>query len=638
MRFLIHHIRRITLYLIFGIILGYIEHVTAQQLVCTNRNPEGHTPRKTEGDGGFRIIVVGNHSTRGNYAPNDVYTVTIQGIKTRYSTQKFTEFLLVAESEKQLTMGQAGLMTTGIFHIIDDYHSRFSDMCPDAVQNVNMQPKTEISVLWTAPSVLVASCVTFKATVVERPHVWHMDDGELTKTLCPVMPRRRQASRSSTFNRNAQAPTPENRVGETNSNPNMNKDVPTHMSPKIPPQTGTSNNTSNSGSPQAPSATVYPKLKCCACDEAKYEVRFEGVWSKDSHPKDFPENEWLLHFSDIIGASHSQDLLVWQPGETASEGLRQVAEWGATRHLENELKSKSQFINTIIKAKGLWHPNERGVTTAAFRVDKHHPLVSLVSMIGPSPDWIVGVSSHNLCLSNCTWLDEAVFDLYPYDAGTDSGITYMSPNTPTEPRQNIRPLTNSDPDDPRSPFYKVEPMRPFAKVHIRRQRIYPKNCNDNSTSSVDAHEIYLTENTEDSTRPECVVTDWTAWSDCSVLCGKGIRMRKRSYVLPMKADMFRCDRQLVEKEMCLGVEPSCAADNSSAFEEFESICAVTAWSDWTPCSHTCGKGTRSRTRRYKSHMGRKKCNLEMTQIRDYALYSLVEDLSIAAPSGLSVTP
>lgn len=56
---------------------------------------------------------------------------------------------------------------------------------------------------------------------------------------------------------------------------------------------------------------------------------------------------------------------------------------------------------------------------------RYHHLVSLASMLGPSPDWIVGISSINLCLINCSWINEISFDLEPFDAGTDSGITYM---------------------------------------------------------------------------------------------------------------------------------------------------------------------------------------------------------------------
>lgn len=47
------------------------------------------------------------------------------------------------------------------------------------------------------------------------------------------------------------------------------------------------------------------------------------------------------------------------------------------------------------------------------------------SSTGPSPDWVVGVNGLNLCLKNCSWIENLVVDLYPYDAGTDSGITYM---------------------------------------------------------------------------------------------------------------------------------------------------------------------------------------------------------------------
>ena len=46
-------------------------------------------------------------------------------------------------------------------------------------------------------------------------------------------------------------------------------------------------------------------------------------------------------------------------------------------------------------------------------------------MFGPSPDWCVGISSINLCLPDCSWVDERAFDLRPFDAGTDNGYTYM---------------------------------------------------------------------------------------------------------------------------------------------------------------------------------------------------------------------
>lgn len=60
---------------VLGVLFAYfIQSVYCQQLICENRNPEGHTQRKTEGDGGFRIVIVGNLSTTNKYAPNDVYT------------------------------------------------------------------------------------------------------------------------------------------------------------------------------------------------------------------------------------------------------------------------------------------------------------------------------------------------------------------------------------------------------------------------------------------------------------------------------------------------------------------------------------------------------------------------------------
>ena len=58
-------------------------------------------------------------------------------------------------------------------------------------------------------------------------------------------------------------------------------------------------------------------------------------------------------------------------------------------------------------------------------------------MLGPSPDWIVGVSGLELCLRNCSWAEEREVFLYPWDAGVDSGISYESADQPTFPPQPI---------------------------------------------------------------------------------------------------------------------------------------------------------------------------------------------------------
>lgn len=62
--------------------------------------------------------------------------------------------------------------------------------------------------------------------------------------------------------------------------------------------------------------------------------------------------------------------------------------------------------------------------------------LSLIVKVIPSPDWFVGIDSLNLCEGG-QWKQEATFDLHPFDAGTDSGFTFSSPNFPTTPPENI---------------------------------------------------------------------------------------------------------------------------------------------------------------------------------------------------------
>lgn len=70
------------------------------------------------------------------------------------------------------------------------------------------------------------------------------------------------------------------------------------------------------------------------------QVSFTGVWSRNTHPRLYPENDWVPRYSDIVGASHAPDLILWAPGSLASDGLKDVAEHANTSKFEAEIREK----------------------------------------------------------------------------------------------------------------------------------------------------------------------------------------------------------------------------------------------------------------------------------------------------------
>jgi hypothetical protein len=73
-------------------------------------------------------------------------------------------------------------------------------------------------------------------------------------------------------------------------------------------------------------------------------------------------------------------------------------------------------------------------------MNRDFPLVTLVSMIAPSPDWFAGVDSLSL-VENGQWVSNKVVTLYGMDAGTDSGASYASPDLVTVPRGSVSRFT-----------------------------------------------------------------------------------------------------------------------------------------------------------------------------------------------------
>lgn len=168
---------------------------------------------------------------------------------------------------------------------------------------------------------------------------------------------------------------------------------------------------------------------CFAPNMVTYQVTFNATWSNGTHPDDFPENP---HFSGLIGATHNERIYFWREGELASNGIKNMSETGKKYPLNFEIMMRilDKTAFRIISSKGV--STSPGAVTLRFKICKDYPLVTLVTMIAPSPDWFVGVDSLNL-YENGTFADSKVVILYAYDAGTDSGSTYTSPDQPTNP-------------------------------------------------------------------------------------------------------------------------------------------------------------------------------------------------------------
>ena len=221
--------------------------------------------------------------------------------------------------------------------------------------------------------------------------------------------------------------------------------TPTPTAPMMPPAPPPSPD-------PAPGPTPTP-----APERARYVVTFDATWAASTHPQDFPDN---AHFSGLIGGTHQSGVTFWQPGSLATEGIRAMAERGQKAQLQGEVE---QAIATgaaeFVLSGGNLDISPASVSLG-FEVTQQFPLVTLVTMVAPSPDWFVGVSGYAL-FENGAWKDDIRVDLFAYDAGTDSGLSFESPDEETRPRQSIARLTGF-------PFLNGSTVLPLGSFRFQR--------------------------------------------------------------------------------------------------------------------------------------------------------------------------
>jgi|GEM_PF-2742634 len=127
-------------------------------------------------------------------------------------------------------------------------------------------------------------------------------------------------------------------------------------------------------------------------DTVTYQLTITNDWTGPTHPGSFPQD---AHFS-------------WLGAEGATP-----LEW---RHWFCEPRQN--------------HPN-CGSLRVSFTVSSENPYLTLASMLGPSPDWFVGVQDL-LLRPNGEWASSIVVPLALYDAGTEAGTLPVLDNVPTD--------------------------------------------------------------------------------------------------------------------------------------------------------------------------------------------------------------
>jgi len=203
---------------------------------------------------------------------------------------------------------------------------------------------------------------------------------------------------------------------------------------------------------------VHSDMKCPGV--AHYTLSFTAMWSNDTHPNAFPSGG---HFSPWVGASHNMYYTMWDAGMEASKGVEDVAETGNSTALKAEINMRIMYNKTAWKL--IEQTQAGGPTEIAVEVTADYPLVSVVSMLVPSPDWFVGIRGVNLC-DGGMWRDSwDITSLQPWDAGTENGSMFTTNNTETDPVEDITLITK---DTAGTPFMGPNDIATLGRLMFKR--------------------------------------------------------------------------------------------------------------------------------------------------------------------------
>ena len=178
---------------------------------------------------------------------------------------------------------------------------------------------------------------------------------------------------------------------------------------------------------------------------ATYTITFNSDWNASDHgtlPGD-------AHWSRLVGANHTSAISYWDIGLPASLGIENIAEIGSNSAFNSEVQTNINNGNTEQYIDGSNLNSAQGsIVIEDLEISDAYPLLTLATMIAPSPDWFIGINNVSLVDDMGNWKSTITMDMYVYDAGTEEGATYSYNNAPTNPQSvisskiNVAPFNN----------------------------------------------------------------------------------------------------------------------------------------------------------------------------------------------------
>ena len=168
----------------------------------------------------------------------------------------------------------------------------------------------------------------------------------------------------------------------------------------------------------------------------KYRVELTPLWTKDNFPFEYPDTSLIHkpHFSGLIGTAHNSGYHLFLDGQMPTPGLERLSEEGKHAPLDAEINSAIAAGNALALTESDPLKDFSQTASTEVTVDDAHPMVSLVAMIAPSPDWFAAVSDVNL-MENGSWVDSKTVDATAWDSGGDDGATYLADDKDNDPKK-----------------------------------------------------------------------------------------------------------------------------------------------------------------------------------------------------------